>query len=414
MNPRTIKILLSPENTEGSTGETFRTVGESTETATGDEMGSSDGSDATSTKDENGGKSMLDAVKEHLTSKGHDVDDEQTDESKAESSTAKDKSAEELGSENEHDKKGEEQEEVGEENEEQVDENEKVEKGEEKKEKVVVPEEKLLASKDPIPVDRFKQVVEQRNTVREQLKSVEPIINDWKALDSTCRQAGISPQQFQEMLQTQVLLNTDPVKALPKLKAIVSELEGFTGDKLPDDLQKAVDEGELSLKYAKEVAQVRAASKFGTKKLEHDRQALERQEQARVQQELNVAASSWESAKRSADPDYKPKAKPEDPDGKWEFVKAQFISMLNDVDSQGKYVNQVKSPAEMTALMDKAYIAVDASFKRLTRRPATRKPLSSDGSSNGDSGNTNGKSIEDQPDLASAVKVGLRQMGHRF
>ena len=412
-------ILRFPDanQNEGGSSESFRTVGESTETATGDEMGvDNSGSTDQAAEDGNGGKSMLDAVKEHLETKGHDVNsDEANDKSKADSSTAEGE-AEELGSENERDKKGEEQKESEEENGEQLDENAKGEKGTEEnaKEKVIIPEEKLLTGKDPIPVDRFKEVIDQRNTVRDQLKQVEPIINDWRALDNTCREAGITPQQFQEMLQVQVLLNTDPVKALPKLKSIVSELEGFTGDKLPDDLQQAVDAGELSVKYAKEVAQTRATTKFGTKKLEHDRATLAQQQQAKMQQELNTSASTWEAAKRNTDPDYKPKANANEPDGKWEFVKAQFISMLNDVNQQGQYVNPVKTPAEMTALMDKAYKTVDASFARLTRRPATRKVLRSDGSSNGVNGNGNGKTIEDQPDLASAVKVGLRQFGHRF
>lgn len=412
-------ILRFPDakETGGSSSETFRTVGESTETATGDEMGASSGSDAASAADENGGKSMLDTVKESLQSKGHDVDDksEANDKSKTESSTAEDENAKELGSENEHDKKGEEQEQGEEQNEEQTDENEEQQTEEEKKkEKVIVPEDKLLSGKDPIPVDRFKEVVTQRNTVREQLKQAEPIINDWRALDSTCKQAGITPQQFQEMLQVQVDLNTNPGAALPKLKAIVAELEGFTGDKLPEDLQTQVDNGEMELKYAKEIAGYRAEKKFGSKKLEHDRRTFEQQQQTRLQQELNTSATAWETAKKNSDPDYKPKANANDPDGKWEFVKSQFIAMLNDVDAQGKFNNPVTSPAEMTALMDKAYANVDASFKRLTRRPVTRKVLRSDGFSNGANGNGNGKSIEDQPDLASAVRVGLRQMGHRF
>lgn len=426
MNPH-YKILLSPENTEGSTGETFRTVGESTDSAAEGEMGSNSGSSDKSGQDENGGQSMLDAVRATLEQKGHKLEEK----SEEDSSTSGENKKEELGSDSERDRKeGEEKEkpegetegDEGQEDSEDGEEKEEEDSGgiKEKveKEKVIIPEDKLLEGKDPIPVDRFKEVITQRNDLRMKLQEVDPIVKDWQNINSFCQQNGIDSKQFNQVLEIQALLNTNPAEALKRIEPIVQELKGFTGDSLPKDLQDAVDAGEISVKYAKEVAQSRAITKFGEGKLKHDRESLERRQQAIERQQYEEAAVGWEKATREKDPDYFPKKDKNGPDGKWEMVKTQFIAMLNEVDAQGKPVNLVKTPAEMSALMEKAYQNVQTSLKQFTRRPVTKKPLRSNGDSirDGDSNSNgkNGKSIEEQPDLQSAVRVGLKQMGHRF
>ena len=41
--------------------------------------------------------------------------------------------------------------------------------------------------------------------------------------------------------------------------------------------------------------------------------------------EFDRTAEEWERAKRTSDPDYKPKAKESDDDGKWEDVRDKYL-----------------------------------------------------------------------------------------
>lgn len=408
-------------NTEGSSSETFRTVSELQNDATPGELGAEGGSQSSQqpTDGEPSG-SLNDFVSKQL---GKELPPDEGQAAESESAEDKVKREKETSrSTDELDKKKEEEQRV--EGDEKVDEKEKQgdEEGnddkevdeQEAKEKVKIPEEKLLAGKDPIPVDRFKDVITERNAAREQIKQLQPIVNDWQNLDGFCKANAITPNQFKNVMEIQALLNTDPAKALERLRPVINELEGFTGNRLPDDLQKAVDDGELSLKYAKEVAQTRAQSRFGEGKLKHDRERIESARQAELQGRIQQSVVAWENSKRESDPDYKPKTDASAPDGKWELVQKYIQALATETNAQGQFVNPITDERSMTALMQKAFDAINGSTFTRKSRPATGKPLRSDGSGHSQRNGDSGKQIEDQPNLASAVRVGLRQFGYRF
>lgn len=325
-----------------------------------------------------------------------------TDKSTAE----KEKEQEELRSKNEQDLL--EKEKVDKEKEDSVDQANADDKGKEKEEETVVVDdkEKQLVEGKPVPYERFSEINTQLKTIRQELDHVKPAVENYRQIDTFCKSNSITPEQFGKNLQIQAMINQGNIEgALKELMPLVDSLKGFTGDVLPSDLQTAVDSGDLTLKYAKEVAAGRARLQFGEKKIQHDQQAMLAQQQAIVQRQLSDAVATWEEQRRNADPDYKPKPKPTDPDGKWEKVKREFLGMIHETDTKGNFVRPVKSPSEFTNLLEEAYKSVDSYAKRISAPKPVKKPLRSD--RNSSNGHLNSKSIEDAPTLQEAVARGL-------
>lgn len=282
-------------------------------------------------------------------------------------------------------------------------EEEKAEGVDDGKEKVVEEE------KGPIPYERFQELVSERDNIKREYESAQPKITNYDNIVKHCAQHNITPEQFHEVMNVQALLNTDPAKALEKLLPIVEQLQQFTGMKVPADLQKEVDDGTISLERAKEIASLRAKSTFGEKKNLFDRQAQERVQWESYQKEVKNSMATWESTKRGSDPDYKPKAKEGDLDGKWELTRDKFLAMLNQVDERGQPVYPVRTAQEGVELMERAYKQVSEFFtKRFNgSKTVTKKVISS----NGSPGNVGKKTIEQADSLAEVIEMTMEKAG---
>lgn len=258
-------------------------------------------------------------------------------------------------------------------------------------------EEEEDKGKDRTAEGRIKELVEQKNEATTQFEAVKPKVESYDKINTFCQSNGITPDQFSKALEIQALLNTNPVEALKAILPIVESLQGFVGNKLPEDLQGKVDSGKLEIDDAKEIAKLRAEKEFGSKKSVFEQQRMQASQQQFLQQQMADSFQTWDTTKRASDPDYKPKAKESEPDGKWENVRDKYLAMLNETRVNGNqvvYVNPVRTPQEMVNLVEKAYSAVNASqAKRNGNRPATRKQLSSSGSS---TTKTNGKKTFEQ------------------
>lgn len=388
------RILLFPDvNNDGGSSASTGAASDNQQSDVNNQ--GADSSDAQGDKDttkETKEPTMAEAIQEVLDGK---LKSENAEESRSKNEQdAKDENEKEVEGEGEADDKDENEKE----NEEGKDSTEGDEAGKDK-----ARDEKLVEGK-PVPYERFTEINTQLKSAQQELARVKPAVDNYTQIDTFCRANGITPQQFGKVLEIQALLNTNPEAALKELLPIVDSLKGFTGEALPQDLQLAVDSGEISLKYAKEVSASRAKLQFGERKIQHDQQSLARQQQAIVQQQLSDAVSVWENTKRNSDPDYKPKAKPTDPDGKWEKVKKEFLGMLHETNASGELVRPVKTPAQFTALMEEAYESVNSYTKRISAPKPTRRPLRS---SSSPVNNRNQKSIEEAPTLQEAVARGL-------
>lgn len=255
--------------------------------------------------------------------------------------------------------------------------------GEEKTEK----QEEVVEGK-PVPYERFKEVIAEKNELKAKIENeYVPKARNFDSIQGYCQQNDISPEKFQEALRAQAILSkvengqAEPSEALKVLEPIIAALKGMTGDRLPDDLQNKVDAGKIELEDAKEMAQLRAKTKFGEAGLKRQQQGEAQRHQQQFQAQCETAADQWDAGKRASDPDYKPK-KESEPDGKFELVRDKYLALLHQQGRDGSYVNLIDTPQKMSALLERAYQAVDATYKGVfNKRPATRKVLSSNGSS---------------------------------
>ena len=284
---------------------------------------------------------------------------------------------------------------------------EKAKEGEEKED--LTKEEEKIVEGQPVPYERFKQVIDEREQVKRQVaEELQPQVENYQQIIGFCNKNNITAEQFEKVLRIQGLLNSDPAAALKEILPIVDALQGFVGRKLPEDLQEKVDSGKIEIDDAKELAQLRAKLQFGEKKSQYDRDTLARQQIVELRQKSQEASQVWIKAKRQADPDFKPKAKESDTDGLYEDTFDKFMSMLNKQNNDGQYANPCKTPQELVALMDKAYSLVKSKWTtRLTPKAPTRKTLSS----NGSSGFQSNKTIEQASSLAEAVEIALARKG---
>jgi hypothetical protein len=251
---------------------------------------------------------------------------------------------------------------------------------------------------EAVPYERFTEVNTRMKNAEAELEKAKPLIDDYSRLVSTLQERGITAEKLDQITKVQQLLDNDPEAALKELLPIVEKLQGFVGNKLPQDLQAKVENGTMELADAKELAQLRAKLEFGAKRTEYEKKQSEQRQMAELRTGLDRAAKEWEATKQTSDPDYRPKKDPAGPDGKWEMTRDKYLAMANMRKSDGSFVNPIRTVQDMVALMDEAYKGVSLSLKPRAK-PATRKSLSSNGSS------TNGKStsFEDAPTLQEAV-----------
>lgn len=269
-------------------------------------------------------------------------------------------------------------------------------------------EEGKEQDKGPIPYERFQEVVKERDTFKQTVEAYKQRADNYDSIASFCQSNQITGEQFKTALRIQGLLNTDPAKALEELQPVIDALKSFKGEVLPQDLQSAVDEGQLSLQFAKEIASMRAQSQFGQQKVEHDRKQWEARQQAEQTKQMVDSVKAWETSKKSSDPDFKPKASATADDGKWEEVRDKVIAWSNatTTDAQGNvvYANPIRNGADLVALHEKAYQFVNKRYSA-NGKQTTKKVLPSNGSSR--QSTVNVKSIEEAPTLQDAVKFAL-------
>lgn len=205
--------------------------------------------------------------------------------------------------------------------------------------------------------ERFQQLVRERRDAVETVEKTKPLVQQAEQLNTFCRSNNVTPGQLKEALEFVALLNSDPAKAAKQLEPVMQQLQQFTGDRLPTDLATEVDEGKLTPERAKEIAHYRSSTTFNS-------QRTEQQRQQQFVQSVMQAGEDWQRAKRVSDPDF---------ESKFELINDRFNRLLA--------ATEVKSVADVTALLEKAHGQITAETKKFTPAPARRRNLSSNGSS---------------------------------
>lgn len=166
-----------------------------------------------------------------------------------------------------------------------------------------------------VPYDRFKKVIQQRNEYKEREQTLSSERDEYKtgheqyqAIQGFMQQNELRPQDVAEALTIAAQFNSDPAGALETLKAKMTGLQEFTGEKLPGDLQERVDTGEIDQRDAQEIVKSRNENALLRRR---QSEAEQRQQQEGRQREVQqTQASMAQSANQvqqelaARDPDF--------------------------------------------------------------------------------------------------------------
>lgn len=210
--------------------------------------------------------------------------------------------------------------------------------------------------KGPIPYERFAEVNNAKVQLEQQYAQAKPLADAQQSVIEFCQRHNLSESDYQTWMQIAALSKTDPAKAMEALKPQLAQLQSFTGELLPQDLQKAVDDGHLTLDYAKELSAARNQAKHGAARMQQTQQQMELQAQQQQYQAMQSSLVNWSESKKTSDPDFVPKRDPNAPDGKYELFLHRFASDVK--------VANVQTVQELVSIAEKSYAAVGATLSR--------------------------------------------------
>lgn len=166
----------------------------------------------------------------------------------------------------------------------------------------------------------------------------------------------LTGENLQEVLDIAALLRSDPNEARKRITTILDQLDETTGEKLPADLRKKVDDGDITVEDARELSRARADKKRAETvaaelKTESEADKVKRQtDEARKTIETTVnrrldklAASDVDFAKKQ------------------ELLETHVVQAL-----QARKGAPFKSVAEIEQLVDAAYKKTNDAIARFT------------------------------------------------
>lgn len=184
------------------------------------------------------------------------------------------------------------------------------------------------------------------------------------------RDAGLNSQEVNTGFEIMKAMKQSPAKALELLTPYVQALYQATGEILPADIQKSVDEGRIDEAHARELSRARASANFANGTVENVRtaetaRAAEAARQSHVGN-LTNAITEWENQWKTSDPDYSLKSN--------DVLRELKLRLLENN-------NQLpKTNAELITLANGIKTEVDAKFKKLMPKKRELKPVILSGS----------------------------------
>jgi hypothetical protein len=259
---------------------------------------------------------------------------------------------------------------------------EEVEKTEEEPE---VKEEAKVEDKGPIPYERFAEVNKAKAEAEQTLEGLKPAVDAYNSIAEFCSTNGIEPQDFQYWLNVAAMVKNDPEKAMELLNPKVQELQGFKGEILSPELSAAVENGEMSLEWAKKLAAAENRQKFSAKQTQQTQAQIAQQQEQRFMKEVHTAFDNWSTTKMQSDPDFKPKSDPNGKDGIFELV-------LYKIGAEWQKAG-IKTPQDLTAFAEKCYGAIKGTINSFAAPKKNGVIVRSNQSTT--SGRSEPKSLED-------------------
>lgn len=217
---------------------------------------------------------------------------------------------------------------------------------------------------------RWKEMVAERDAYRSDA-------DQYRQITTFMSSNGLTTAEVAEGFQIMALMKTNPAEAHKKISEYKSRLDAFVGEKLPEDLQKRVEDGFVDPETAKENARLRAE-----RDLQQQRQAYAMQQQQVLnQQQMHQAVVNWEQQMKVKDADWS---------AKQELVTDQVKLMLATY--------KPSTPDEAVQLVEQAHQIIR---ERLSRFAPQRKPVQHVASAS-----SSANAVAQPKSLYEAVKLG--------
>lgn len=156
---------------------------------------------------------------------------------------------------------------------------------------------------------QVKRLLKQRNEALDQVKELTPHADVGRRITDFVRDAGMSADEANLLLEVGRNLKRDPAKALEQLRPYYQALQQMFGEVLPDDLQGEVTAGRITADYAKQLVASRTNNAVLTHRQQQNDAVADQQRQTATRQAhgdaVGKAISDWEGIQSTSDPDWK-------------------------------------------------------------------------------------------------------------
>jgi len=164
---------------------------------------------------------------------------------------------------------------------------------------------------------RFKEIVQEKNRVKQEFEQVKPLVEQAKVTNEFLRDNQISREEYQSALTYLMLLRKDPSAAYKMLQPTYEQLALLAGERLPVDLQAEVAAGTMPAERAQEMARMRAQQTYQ----EWRGSQQQKLQQGTQMEQVQATVQNVVQTKQSTDPDFKPGSP------LWEQVELRIKSM---------------------------------------------------------------------------------------
>lgn len=196
-------------------------------------------------------------------------------------------------------------------------------------------EEKLPFHNHP----RWKELLTERDSFKSRAEQYDKV-------ETYMHQNQLTPQEVAEGFQVMSLLKHNPVEAYKVLSGHLSRLAPLVGETLPEDIEMRVNNGDVDIESAKELAKARAHTQLLTQQQTLAHAERQNYEYAEKQTTIKNSVMAWEDSVKQRDPDYSAKQK---------FVMDKVRLIIQN--------EQPQSAQEAINIVERAYNDVNEAMK---------------------------------------------------
>lgn len=211
------------------------------------------------------------------------------------------------------------------------------------------------AQKDP----RYGKLLRQRARFRDEAKAAKEELDQYKEpaerfqqYTAKIREMGLEARDVNFGFTVMHALKSGDLERAAELLAPINEqIATYKGEKLPEDLQRKINDGSLDEASARELASARAKARNEEERRQRDSERHTQDSQARdakaFEREVGTSLQKWESELKTRDPDFQRKQP---------LIMKEFKLLLNEsvengrapktIDDVMKMANTAKTNAE--------------------------------------------------------------------